>query len=233
MAIRIDLLPRYVGLRRWFKRVLLACVCSVGVLATVLFAVYYSEQLQLQTIQENRDAYERVAKLADEETAKKEQFVKEAQPMRDTVAFFIDAGRTGPERAALVDIVQRYIYRNAVISLLDMSDGQNVKLTAVVRSPDEYANLLNILRRGTLPTGIAFRNLPSGAGIKGGTGDGVVKSEAPAEGDIQTSLRYYAFNNTITLQGAMRDPMVVPLAPGETAPAAGAAPGAPAPPPGQ
>ena len=236
MAIRIDLLPRYVGLRRWFKRVLLACISLVGVLAVVLFAFYYSEQLQLQTLQENRDAFEKVAKLAEEETKKKEQFVKDAQPLRDTVSFFVDAGRTGPERAALVDIIQRYIYRGAVISLLDLSDGQNVKLSAMVRTPDEYANLLNVLRRGTVPTGIAFKNLPSGAGIKGwpGTSGGATQAGGqqaaaqPGTGGATdtTSLGYQIFPNSITLQGAMRDPIVVPVPPGDV-PVVTNAPGAP------
>lgn len=243
MAIRIDLLPRYVGLRRWFKRILLGCISTVGVFAAILFAVYYREQLKLQTLQQNRSTFEAVAQKAEKAAGDAEAKTKEAQPYRDTVAFFVDAGQTGAQRAALIDIVQRYIYREAVVNMMDISDGQTVKLSAMVRNPDEYANLLNILRRGTLPTGIAFKDLPSGVGIAGwpkSSGGGTQaggQAAAPQPGagaagaapaPAESQAEYQVFPNSITLQGSLREPITVPLPPGESA-AVNAAQGALAP----
>lgn len=246
MAIRIDLLPRYVGLRRWFKRILLACLSLVGVFAVVLFALYYREQLRLETLKENRDAYEKIAKEAEaaaDEAKKKEA---EAKPLQDNVNFFVDAGRTGPERAALLDTVHRYVYNGAVISLIDLSDGQTLKFTAAVKTPDEYANFLNNLRRGTAPVGILFADLPSGAGILGyPSQSGASQAGQPgqpgqqpapgqpgqAAGAPTLSVGYQVFPNVINAAGKLREAVVIPIAPGETAAPAAGAEGQPAPPP--
>lgn len=248
MAIRIDLLPRYVGLRRWFKRILLICLSLVGAFAAVLFVLYYREQLRLQTLEKNRDAYQVIAQSADQARQEKEKAEKDAQPFQDTVNFFVDAGRTGPERAALLDTVHRYVYRGAVISLLDLSDGQTIKFTAMVRTPDEYANFLNNLRRGTAPVGILFADLPAGSGIAGwpnktlaqGEGGQPQQPQQPAAGGAAGeagstgAVNYIVFPNTINASGKLREPVKIPTAPGETAaaPAEGqpGAPGAPAPP---
>ena len=242
MAIRIDLLPRYVGLRRWFKRILVACISLVGTFAAVLFVLYYREQLRLQTLKENRDAYQTIAQKADAAKAEKEKAIKEAQPFQDTVNFFVDAGRTGPERAALLDTVHRYIYRGAVISQMDMSDGQTIKFTAMVRTPDEYANFLNNLRRGTAPVGILFADLPAGSGIAGwpkktltpAGQEGQQPAQQPAAGaqgeagaPAGGSVSYIVFPNTINASGKLREPVTIPAPPGETAAPAGDQPGAP------
>ena len=105
MAIRIDLLPRYVVLRRWFKRILLACLSLVSAFAAILFVLYYREQLRLQTLKVNRDAYEKIAKEAERAQSAAKSKEDEAKPFQDNVNFFVDAGRTGPERAALLDTV--------------------------------------------------------------------------------------------------------------------------------
>jgi hypothetical protein len=243
MAIRIDLLPRYVGLRRWFKRILLACVALVGAFAAILFILFYREQLRLQTLKQNRDAYQKVATMADNAQAAAKKATDEAQPLQDTVNFFVDAGRTGPERAALLDTVHRYIYTGAVISVLDISDGQTVKFTTMVKTPDEYANFLNNLRRGTAPAGILFADLPSGAGIPGygnaaTTGQigqpAAQATPAPgAEGAAPgLSVPYVVFPLTINASGKQREAVVIPTEPGAAAaaPAAGQ-PGAPGTPP--
>lgn len=248
MGIRIDLLPRYVGLKRWFKRILLACLSLVGVFAAVLFLLYYREQLRLQTLMANRDAVKTVATAADAAGKAAEAKKSEAKPFQDTVNFFVDAGRTGPERAALLDVVHRYIYDRAVISAVDLSDGQNIKFTATVKTPDDYANFLNNLRRGTAPAGILFADLPALGGMQGYPNDEVGAVAAvpgqpapPVAGAPGTpvaldnsSVKFQVYHNSITAQGKLREAITVPIAPGETAaPAAGGQPGQPGPPPQQ
>jgi hypothetical protein len=244
MGIRIDLLPRYVGLKRWFKRILLACLSLVGIFAAVLFLLFYREQLRLQTLTTNRDEIKKVADAAAAAASAAEAAKTTAKPFQDTVNFFVDAGRTGAERAALLDVVHRYLYSGAVISSLDLSDGQNIKFTATLKTPDEYANFLNNLRRGTAPAGILFADLPSGAGILGYPNDEVGK-ETPAAGQPAaapgapgaagaaanvSSVKYWVYHNNITAQGKLREPVTVPTAPGEAATPAAGAPGAPPPP---
>jgi hypothetical protein len=247
MAIRIDLLPRYVGLRRWFKRLLVACLSLVGVFAAVLFVLYYRDQLRLDTLKTNRDAFQKVATLADTAQAAADKATNDAKPFQDTVNFFVNAGRTGPERASLLDIVHRYIYTGAVINSLDISDGQNAKFTAMVKTPDEYANFLNNLRRGTAPAGILFTDLPAGAGIPGynngltttAQGGQPTAQAAPAQAGAAAeataqSVPYIVFPLTINANGKLLNPIVVPAEPGAApvAPDAGQ-PGAPPAPPTQ
>lgn len=247
MAIRIDLLPRYVGLRKWFKRILAACLALVGIFAVVLFALYYRDQLRLQTLKTNLENVRLIAQKTDDANAAAATAVGKAKPLQDTVNFFVDASRTGSQRAALLDLVRRYIYEGAVINTLDMSDGQTLKYSATVRTPDEFARLLNNFRRGTQPTGVLFSELPSGLGILGYPRrsavtekgkDGAAKDgtaqPAGATGDtgnqenIGETLRYIQFPNKIDGAGKLRQPLTIPVPPGDTPPAgAPGEPGAP------
>jgi hypothetical protein len=243
MAIRIDLLPRYVGLRRLQRYLLLGSVTAVIAFAAILSALYYREYLRLQTLKENRDAYEKIAKAAEDAQKEAETKTAEAKPFQDNVNFFVDASRTGAERAALLDTIHRYIYQGAVISLVDLSDGQNLKFTAAVKTPDEYANFLNNLRRGTAPVGILFADLPSGAGILGYPNQSGTNAPAgqngqpaqpaqpgqPANTTPTLSVGFQVYPNTINAAGKLREPIVIPIAPGEAAPAPAAGPNGPPP----
>lgn len=233
MAIRIDLLPGYVGLRRWFKRILVGCVALIGVFAAVLFLLYYRDQLALQTLKTNRQNIEAFAQKTEAAEKAKADAEAQARPMQDAVSFFVDAGRSGSERAALLYLIHRYIYADAELKLLDLSDGQNAKMEARVASPDKYANFLMRLRNGTVPTGVLFKNLPSGAGIKGypdesganaqqggqaGAPDMVptAAGEPGAEGQDtgMGMIRYRNLPNSISINAALNEPVVVPAPPG-------------------
>lgn len=241
MAIRIDLLPGYVGLRRWFKRILAACLFAVVAFAAILFLLYYNEQLRLQTLLANRNNIESFAKQAEAAEAAAAAAEGQAKPMQDAVNFFVDAGRTGAERAALLDLLHRYVYAGSVVGAIDLSDGQTAKMTAMVRTPDDYARFLLNLRRGTVPTGVLFSELPSGSGIMGwpnksgragGQGAGAAAG-APAVPGGQvggaaagTAITYQVFPNSITASAKLREPIVIPSPPGEAAAGGAGAPGA-------
>ena len=244
MAIRIDLLPGYVGLRRWFKRILVACVALVGLFAVVLSLLYYRDQLVLQTLKTNRQNIETFAKQTEAADDARDKAIAEAKPMQDAVNFFVDAGRTGSERASLLYLIRRYIYADAELRLLDLSDGQNVVMEAKVASPDKYANFLMRLRNGTVPTGVLFKDLPSGAGIKGypakpdgnaqqaGAPD-MVPTAAGAPGAVAQNnavgvIRYRNLPNSISIKAALNEPVVIPAPPGGAATQAAGAAGDPA-----
>ncbi len=241
MAIRIDLLPGYVGLRRWFKRILAACLILVGAFAGILFLLYYRDQLALQTLKTNLANIEPVAQQTEKAEAAKKAADAEASPLLASVGFFVDAGRTGSERAALLYLIHKYIYAGAVVGQIDLSDGQNAKMTALVSTPDAYATFLLNLRRGTVPTGVLFKNLPSGAGIKGwpdrsgatatqgapqpgGTGLVPTAGGEPGQmGSATGAIRYRILPNSISVNAALNEPIVVPVPAGQAAaPAAGA-----------
>lgn len=243
MAIRIDLLPRYVALRRYFKRTLAGCLLLVAICAAGLSAFYYHDYLQLQTLQVNVENVKPVAADAEATQQSADAFVSQAQPLQTTVDFFVDAARTGAERAAILDLIRRYIYNGAVIGSMDISDGTSAKLTATVRTPDDYARFLLNLRRGATPTGILFSSPAEAAGIKGGTG-GTSGAPTPAPGPVPgappiapvvapvDTAQYEVLPNSITASATLKDPVTVPSPPGEAAAAAPAAPaaGAPVPP---
>lgn len=255
MAIRIDLLPGYVGLKRWLKRIAAVCALLVVGFAAVLFVLYYKEQLELQTLQTNRDNIKKYADMADTAAKKATDATTQAKPFQDAVGFLVDAGRTGSERAALLDLVRRYVYANAVVGAIDLSDGQTAKMTVLVKNPDEYAKFLLNLRRGTTPTGVLFADLPSGSGINGwpnvsgggssGGGGGAGAGAAPMPGGapgmpgggFQTNtntndkdkdpnaLMQKIFNNKIDVTAKLREPVVIPSPPGAAASPAGGAGG--------
>jgi len=247
MAIRIDLLPRYVALRRWFKRILAVCLMLISAFAAILFLIYYREQLRLATLKTNIANVKVFADKTDAAEAAAATATAEAQPLQSTVNFLVDAGRTGSERAALLDLIRRYVYNGAVVGSLDISDGKTAVFSGMVRTPDDYARFLLNLRRGTAPAGILFAKLPEGSGILGwpnrsGTtatagapGQPAPAAPAPAPGQPQTgvvpldAVRYQIFPNNINAKAELREPIVVPIPPGEAAPAP--APGGPNPPP--
>lgn len=247
MAIRIDLLPKYVAMRRWFKRILAVCLMLVSTFAAVLFVIYYREQLLLQTLKTNLANVRVLADKADAAQKAADASTSDSLPLQSNVNFLVDAGRSGTERAALLDLIRRYVYNGAVIGTVDISDGRVAKFSGMVRNPDDYARFLLNLRRGTVPVGILFSKPADGGGIQGWpnssgttaiTTAGATPTPAPAAtpGQAQTgntavdATRYYVFPNNITATAELRDPIIIPLAPGETAAAATqGTPGAPAP----
>lgn len=239
MAIRINLLPAYVGLERWFKRILAACVLLVGVFAIVLYMFYHRDQLRLQTLETNRANIEPIAQKTEAAERAKAAAEAEAKPMQDAITFLVDAGRTGAERAALLDLFHRYIYAGSVVSSLDLSDGTNAKIKAMVRTPDDYARFLMTLRQGAVPDGVLFEGLPTAQGIAGWPtktqADGSPEATPVSDTEQQTDsgqsapvdvLRYETFPNSVQAEGKLSAPIVIPQ-PGGTSAAAPTLEGAP------
>ncbi|MBV9867732.1 MAG: hypothetical protein JO316_20465 [Abitibacteriaceae bacterium] len=172
MAITIDLLPGYVGLKRWFKRLLAACIVLVAAVAGVLFAIYYHNQQILQKYKNDADAIEPYAAKAETAQAAAAAATSQAAPMQTAINFMSDASKTGPERAALLNLVRSYIYyqsrSGAIVNSMDLSDGQNLKLSVTLRTPDDYSRFLTNLRRGAKENnGPLFDGLPTASGVPG------------------------------------------------------------------
>jgi len=223
MTIKIDLLPAYVGMRRWFKRALIFCVSLITVVGAVLFVFYYQGEQRLNKIKTDLANIKPVADQKRAAEASRDKANTEAAPYKATVDFIVDAGQSGPGRAALLDLIRRWIYEGALVKSIDISDGTVMKMNLALNKPDEYAQFLGILRKaGPNPldptrSGPLFKDLASASGIPGFGSGG-----APAPPVTETAGLTFPLN--ITAQASLLNPVVVPVEPG--AAAAAGAPGA-------
>jgi hypothetical protein len=136
------------------------------------------------------------------------------------INFMTASTRTGPQRAALLNLVRQYIYEDAIVSSIDISDGQKVSIKATVRTPDEYARFLLNLRRAT---GILFKGLPTASG-PGGFANGAVPFLAPTSTGEPVPIIYPI---VVTAEGVLQNPVQIPPDPVGGAPAPGGQPGGP------
>lgn len=256
MAIRIDLLPGSVKLQRWFQRLIALSVLLVATTAGILFLVYYKNNQKLAKYKADADAIETYAKQTEAANTAKQTLEADTQPIQTAVNFMSDASKTGPERAALLDLVRTYIYyaprSGAIVNSMDISDGQTVKLNATVRTPDDYARFLLKLRQGSTDKGgPLFDGLPVTSGIPGfppplpgqnkgaaGTTGAPTNTAAPGTqgAPIAPGENIIVLPNVVTATGKLKHPVVLPPDPVGGAPAAGGAggsmPGASGRPPG-
>lgn len=233
MAIKIDLLPGYVGLTKVFRRVVTLSLLSLGLLLAGLALVYHSKQLELLTAQQNRE----VAVALAAQTTAAETATTSANSARagyDAANnFMLASSKTGSERSALVNLIRQYIYENSVVRSIDVTDGKNVTIVATVTTPDEYAQFLSRLRNAT---GVVFaaNPLPRVSGVGGfANGASPLVVPQPEAGSSPVVVNYPI---TLTAQAVLLNPIQVPTDPVSGAaptPAGGpgiASPGAPSPP---
>lgn len=228
MSIKIDLMPRYVAIGRLFKRLILgAGVLLVGTAAILALITVKSSQ-ELAVTKTNLINVEAVA--VKTETAVKNQQAAEATaaPLETFVQFVVDTGQTGAQRAALVDLVGRYISPNAVVSQIDLSDGQNAKITATLKTPDDYARFLLSLRAGSATRGgTLFAEDPRSYSV-------VPVNSLPGTGFTQyvqplptAQPQIVSYPIIMTVVGKLKDPIVLPVEPGTAVAVAPSVPRAP------
>ena len=152
MAIQIDLLPQYVGLRRKVKAAAIFMFIVYVIAGTAFTLVWYQKTLEVQTAKANVELYKAPAaettKIAGEASAK----LASLAPKQTTVDFFAAASQTGPRRAAVIDMLKMYINADSLVSAIDISDGKTVLITASIKDTDDYGNLLLNLRKGFIIT---------------------------------------------------------------------------------
>ena len=173
MAIKIDLLPGYVRLRRVLKWTLLVSFVIVTAVGSVLYVLFEQKKGEAKVAKDNLEMWTPIAAkataVAGEATAKDTSLAN----IQSTVQFFADATQTGPRRAVVVDLIRRYIMEDSVVSSVDISDGKNVTIVAAVTDSKDYSNLLLNMRLGTLNTvpppdiPYVWKSLPKASGIPG------------------------------------------------------------------
>ena len=209
MAIKIDLLPGYVKLKRNLHRSIAGCIVFTGLIAGGLLMILQQRRLDLETVKANRAAAEQVVTLVSAATTEKDEANSTSAPLLNAVNFMASASKTGPQRAALLNLVRQYIYEDAVVSSIDISDGQNVVIKATVRNPDEYARfLLNLRRASDTQGGTLFKGLPVASG-PGGFANGAVPYVKPiGDGTGQAIVLNYPVN--VSAEGVLLNPVTLP-----------------------
>ncbi|WP_123580370.1 hypothetical protein [Abditibacterium utsteinense] len=221
MAIKIDLLPGYVKLRKDLRNSITACIVATGAIAGVLLMVLQQRKLDLQTVEANRVVAAGVAAQATAATTAKANTDAKAAPLINAVSFMAAASKTGPQRAALLNLVRQYIYEDAIVSSIDVSDGQKVVIKATVRNPDEYARfLLNLRRASDTQGGTLFKGLPVASG-PGGFANGAVPFVRPS-GDGSGQAVPIIYPVSVSAEGVLLNPVQIP-----PDPVGGSATGAP------
>ena len=226
MAIKIDLLPKYVQLRRVLKWASLISFVIVTAVGSVLYLLYFKKTQEVEAAKTDLEVWKAVAAVATGvagEAAAKETSLTSLQ---STVQFFGDATQTGPRRAAAVDLIRRYVMPDALVSSIDISDGKNVTIVASVKDSDDYSRLLLNLRQGTNGTKPApilpyvwEAPAPNASGVPGYP---LPNIPIPALSGTDPIPKTFPLN--ISIAGTLLNDLVfsTPVAPGETA---GAAPG--------
>jgi hypothetical protein len=199
----------------------------VALVALVLFLFYRQSQQTLAVKQQDLEAIRPIAEQARTAQAAATRATDEAKPVETAVTFMVKAGKTGPERAALIDLVRRYIYGGSVVSSIDISDGQTVRINATVTDPQAYAAFLLSLRQGSATNdGVLFAEDPrsnavNASGIPGGPNEAFVLPTASTE---PTIVRYPL---SISATGTLKNPIEVPTETGAAAATTTGTPGMP------
>lgn len=231
MAIKIDLLPGHVKQRRNLQFAIAGSALALALVGTGLVMALDAKQKELQTARQDLAVATEVStKTTAADTAEKAA-VAAAQPVNDTVGFMLVAGKSGPQRAALLNQVRQYIYIDTVVQTIDLSDGQSAVVEATVKNPTQYAQFLFNLRRAgppaagetTTDAGPLFSAAPKAAGV-GGFNNGAATFIPPATPTDQPVIIVYPLK--VQAQGPLKYPIPVIPDPAVAAGATGAA-GAP------
>ena len=232
MAIKIDLLPGHVKQRRNLQLAIAASALALVLVGTGLAMALDAKQKDLVTANQDLAVVTEISAKTDAAQAVQTAADAAAKPVSDTVDFMLIAGKSGPQRAALLNQVRQYVYIDTVVQTIDVSDGQNAIVEATVKNPTQYAQFLFNLRRAgppvagetTTDAGPLFASAPKGVGPLG-FNNGAVPFVPPALPLDQPVVIVYPLK--VKASGPLKYPVpTIPDPVGETAGAAGTA-GAP------
>ncbi len=223
MAIKIDLLPGYVKLKKDLRNSITGCIVATGLVAGILLMVLQQRKLDLETAETDRLALDAVVERVATAKKAKETANAASAPLLTAVSFMANTTKTGPQRAALLHLVRQSIDEDTIVSSIDISDGQKVIIKATVRDPDQYARfLLNLRRASDKQGGTLFKELPVASGPKGFANGAVLFKQPKGDGTGQAVVINYPVE--VTAEGTLLNPVLIPPDP-VGGPAPGAAPG--------
>ena len=218
MAIKIDLLPRYVGLQRRFN--LLWKVAAGFLLGTVviLALIYARGETDLRNLRAELKTAEIEAGYTNTAQTAANRATEAAVALDNYSQFMVNASQTGAKRAALIDLVARYVTPGAVVNSIDMSSGTTAVITATLRSPDDYARFLLGLRSGSASRGgPVFAADPRTASVV--PSDPVVSDQplgygrGPVRPAPATQPQVVSYPIKMTVVGTLKEPITIPAEP--------------------
>lgn len=250
MSIKIDLLPGYIRLRKIFKRWLQIGLASLALTGGLLYAINTRQQQKLQVVTANATALNARATEIEKINTDAQTVSDALGATRSANGFFVDASKTGAQRAALLDQVRRYIYGRVQVQSLDLgtTDGSTVRMKVSIPTPDDYAEFIRQIRFAELdgffvpgsakgsgiPTynnGVPSESTSANAPGSGAPGFGVSRGGPPNGQPLvqQTSTgpEQRSFPIVANIDARLVTPVTVPIPPGVAAPAAGAGTGGP------
>lgn len=218
MATKIDLLPEYVKLTKRLRLTVGLAIVGLSLWTGGLLLTYHSKQLELQTAEQDRNVVQALASQTDAAQQAKVTADGTSAGYKAANSFMLLSCKSGSERAALINLLSKYIYRDSVVKSIDISNGQTVNITATVATPDDYYQFIDYMRRGT---GVVFQADPKFSGV-GGFANGATPLvlPRPEAGSAPVVINYPI---TVSAQGALLNPITVP--PDPTGGAVAAAPG--------
>ena len=233
MPVRINLLPKYVLLKKQFKWMLIGCIALVLIYVLGITLYYSNTQVQIKTLQASIDNVEPNAKATEKSKTDKQTADDAKSAIDANVKFMLLASQTGAQRSSLLGLFRPYIYPGSVVSQIDLSDGKTAAIQGMVKTPDDYARFITSLRQGTAPNGPLFAKLP--VGTNGVPGFPKFKSDTTTTTSDKTKssaqLTMVVFPLTVAAKGDLLNPVTIPTAPGAATanPAGGGPPGMPPP----
>lgn len=218
MAIKIDLLPKYVGLQRRFS--MLWKVAAGFLLGTIIILalIYARGETELKNLRAELETATTEAGFTATAQEAADKATAAAVPLENYSQFMVNASQTGAKRAALIDLVARYVTPGAVVNSIDMSSGTQAVIVATLRSPDDYARFLLGLRSGSESRGgPVFAADPRTSSVV--PSDPVVSDQPPGYGrgplrpapGSQPQIVSYPIKMTVT--GVLKEPITVPAEP--------------------
>lgn len=215
MPVRINLLPRYVVLKKIFQRALIACIAGSILWVLVLLLVYANKQVELRTLQASLANVESAAQATEAAQAAKQKADSAKAPLEANVKFMLAASQTGSARRALLDLFRPYFSPSSVISQIDLTDGKTAIIQGMVRTPDDYARFITTLRQGAAPSGPLFAENPVGtSGVPGFPKQETQTSSKGGNDQNNSQLTMVVFPLSVEAKGTLLNPIIVPVAPG-------------------
>lgn len=238
MAIKIDLLPRYVGLQRRFSMLWKVFAALLAAVACILALIWYRGEAETRTLQAQLATATAEANITTAAEKAASDATAAAAPLDSYTQFMVNASSTGANRAALIDLVTRYVTPGAVVSSIDMSDGTKAVIKATLRSPNDYARFLLGLRSGSATRGgpvfaadprtSAVVPLEPVKSVTDNQGYGRLPTIPPPASQVQI----VSYPIAMTVEATLKNPITIPAEPTATGGAPGATP-APTPTPSQ
>ncbi|MCS6860356.1 MAG: hypothetical protein NZT92_08575 [Abditibacteriales bacterium] len=167
--LKINLLPAYVIERRKVRVYsMVAAVLLVAEIAVLGF-FYNKQRLLAAALDEAKTAKANEKSQVDQLQQEAQAEQAKNQPFQNVIDFIKKVKESPRKQGQLLSELRKYIYWRVLVTDIDISDGQNVRLSCATDSVDSYARFVANFMECPL-----FDQPPIFSGIGGGSGGGMM-----------------------------------------------------------